>query len=175
MAYDPATIEPRWQRYWDEHQTFRPARPDATSRSTTCSTCFPTRRARPARRPPGGLHRHRHHRPLQAHARLQRAAPDGLGRLRPAGRASTPSRPARTRAITTDDEHRQLPPPAEDARLLLRLGPRGHHHRSRTTTAGPSGSSSSCTSRAWPTRPRCRSTGARRWAPCWPTRRSSTA
>ena len=34
-----------------------------------------------------GLHRHRHPRPLQAHARLQRAAPDGLGRLRPAGRA----------------------------------------------------------------------------------------
>ena len=23
----------------------------------------------------------------------------------------------------------------------------------------------------WPTRPRCPSTGARRWAPCWPTRR----
>jgi len=23
MAYDPASIEPRWQRYWDEHGTFR--------------------------------------------------------------------------------------------------------------------------------------------------------
>ena len=36
---------------------------------------------------PEGLHRHRHRRALQAHARLQRAAPDGLGRLRPARRA----------------------------------------------------------------------------------------
>ncbi len=31
MSYDPASIEPRWQRYWDEHHTFRttedPARP----------------------------------------------------------------------------------------------------------------------------------------------------
>jgi leucyl-tRNA synthetase len=24
--YDPATIEPKWQRYWDEHQTFRAER-----------------------------------------------------------------------------------------------------------------------------------------------------
>ena len=55
----------------------------------------------PARRPPRGLHRHRHRLPLQAHARLQRPAPDGLGRLRPARRAATRSRPARTRAITT--------------------------------------------------------------------------
>ena len=23
MAYDPAAIEPRWQRYWEEHETFR--------------------------------------------------------------------------------------------------------------------------------------------------------
>ena len=23
MAYDPASIEPRWQQYWDEHQTFK--------------------------------------------------------------------------------------------------------------------------------------------------------
>ncbi|RKZ14456.1 leucine--tRNA ligase [bacterium] len=23
MAYDPSRIEPRWQRYWDEHKTFR--------------------------------------------------------------------------------------------------------------------------------------------------------
>ena len=31
MPYDPATLEPKWQRYWREHQTFRaeidPARP----------------------------------------------------------------------------------------------------------------------------------------------------
>ena len=59
-----------------------------TSRSSTSSTCSPIPvRRRPARRPSGRLHRHRHPLPLQAHARLQRAAPDGLGRLRPARRA----------------------------------------------------------------------------------------
>ena len=41
----------------------------------------------PPRRASGGLHRDRHRLPLQADARLQRAAPDGLGRLRPARRA----------------------------------------------------------------------------------------
>jgi len=25
MSYDPASIEPRWQRYWDQHHTFRTA------------------------------------------------------------------------------------------------------------------------------------------------------
>ena len=53
---------------------------------------------------PEGLHRHRHPLPLQADARLQRPAPDGLGRLRPARRAvrhqdqrpSARSRPRRT-------------------------------------------------------------------------------
>ena len=46
---------------------------------------LPVRRG-PARRPLRGLHRHRHHHPLEADAGLQRAAPDGLGRVRPAGR-----------------------------------------------------------------------------------------
>jgi len=30
MAYDPSAIEPRWQRYWDEHGTFRT--PDTSDR-----------------------------------------------------------------------------------------------------------------------------------------------
>ena len=45
----------------------------------------------------------------------------------------------------------------------------------RATTSGRSGSSSSCTSRDWPTRRRRRSTGARTTRPCSPTSRSSTA
>ena len=85
----------------------------------------------PARRPPRGLHRDRHHRALQAHAGLQRAAPDGLGRLRPARRAvrdqdrRAPARsPPRSNIAT-------FRAPDRVARLLLRLGPRGRHHRSR--------------------------------------------
>ena len=58
---------------------------------------LPVRR-RPARRPPRGLHRDRHHHPLEADAGLQRAAPDGLGRLRPARRALRHQDTASTRA-----------------------------------------------------------------------------
>ena len=77
---------------------------------------------RPARRPSRGLHRDRHRRALQAHARLQRAAPDGLGRVRPAGRAVRDRDGRRTRAITTARNIDTLPRPAASARLLLRLG-----------------------------------------------------
>ena len=49
----------------------------------------------PARRPPARLHRHRRLRPLPADARRQRAAHDGLRRVRAAGRAVRgPDRPA---------------------------------------------------------------------------------
>ena len=41
-------------------------------------------RCRPPRGSPRGVHSHRHCGALQAHARLQRAAPHGLGRVRPA-------------------------------------------------------------------------------------------
>ena len=44
-------------------------------------------RRRAARRAPAGLHRHRRVHPLPADGRLQRAAPDGLRRVRPARRA----------------------------------------------------------------------------------------
>ena len=27
MAYDPQAIEPRWQKYWDEHKTFKAPNP----------------------------------------------------------------------------------------------------------------------------------------------------
>ncbi len=43
-----------------------------------------------ARRPRVLLHPHRHHRPLQAHARPRGLVPDGLGRQRPADRAPGP-------------------------------------------------------------------------------------
>ncbi len=163
-------------------------------------------RRRPARRPSRGLHRHRHPRPLPAHARLQRAAPDGLGRLRPAGRAvrhQDRHAPARHHR----EEHQHLPPADPDARLQLRLGPRGRYHRPQLLpldavdlpapvrhlvrrraearpadrrAADPAGSEAAgrvppsaptATASGWRIRRRCRSTGARRWARCWPTRK----
>ncbi len=39
-SYDPAVIEPRWQRYWDEHQTFR-TRDDADKPKVYLLDMFP--------------------------------------------------------------------------------------------------------------------------------------
>ena len=106
---------------------------------------------------------------------LQRAHPDGLGRLRPA---------------RGERRHQDRHPPARVARCsniadmkrqLARVGRAATTGTGRsppacpTTTGGRSGSSSSSTSAAWPTRPRRRSTGARPARPCWPTSRWSTA
>ena len=108
-------------------------------------------RGRAPRRPSRGLYGHRHRLPLSADAGLQRHAPDGLGRLRPARRATCQA----DRGPPADDhgaEHRQLPPAIEDARLLLRLAARAGHDRRRIISAGRS-SSSWCCSTPGSTRP----------------------
>ena len=75
----------------------------------------------PARRPPARLHRHRRLRAVQAHDRPQRAAHDGVRRVRAAGRAvrraDRPAPAGHDRA-----EHRQHAPPAR--RLGLAHDPR---------------------------------------------------
>ena len=107
------------------------------------------------------IHRHRHPLPLQARARLQCAAPDGLGCVWPSGRAVRhPHGPASAR--DHGGERRQLQAPDPVARVQLRLDPRG-------ISGGRSGSSSSFTragstqkptgrsrSRRSPARPSCR-------------------
>ena len=83
-------------------------------------------RRRLARRASGRLHGVRHRRALQAHARLQRAASDGLGRVRPARRAIC----AQDRHAPEGDHRAQrapLPRAAQDARFLVRLAARGQH------------------------------------------------
>ena len=95
-----------------------------------------SQRGRAARRPSRGVHRDRHRLPLQADARVQRPAPDGLGRLRPARRAVR--RPDEHPSPDHHPgEHRQLPPPDQVARLLLRLGPRNRHDRPRLLQVDP--------------------------------------
>ena len=96
--------------------------------STTCSTCSPTRPGRGCTSATRGLHRDRHHRPLQAGAGLQRAAPDGLGRVRPARRAARGEDrdPPRRQH---PEQHLQLPAPDKGPGLLLRLGPGDRHDR----------------------------------------------
>ena len=76
---------------------------------------------------------------------------------------------------TTQEEHRDLQAPAQDARASATTGRARSTRPTRATCAGRSGSSSSSSRGASPTRRRSRSTGARRSARCSPTRRSSTA
>ena len=206
--YNHATIEPKWQAYWDEHQTFAaPRMPKPGSKKLYVLDMFPY--------PSGdGLHvghpegytatdivcRYR------PDAGQERDAPDGLRRLRPARRRARDQN-RHAPAVAHRKEHRHVSPPAEDARLQLRLGPRAGDDRRRILPldavdlpgdlrhlvrrraaarpadqrAADSGRRASRratkrsarirTSIAWPISPKRRSTGALRWAPCWPTKK----
>ena len=127
-AAKAAQIEARWQEYWRRHGTFvqpNPGEPgfDAGSRSSTCSTCSPTRAGRGCTSATPRATPRPTSSPLQADARLQRAAPDGLGRVRPAGRAvrdqdRTCTRRSRRRRTSTRSAG------SSSARLLATTGTR---------------------------------------------------
>ncbi len=144
-AYHPQRIEPKWQAYWERNKTFRAV----DLRSRPAQALRPRhvpvpQRGRPARRPPRGLHRHRYPLPLQADARVQRPAPDGLGRLRPARRAvrhrdrtsTRGSPPSRTSTTSAARSSRSASPTTGTARSIP---------PTPATTGGPSGSSSRST------------------------------
>ena len=131
--YDPSTIEPNWQRYWDEHETFRAERHRGTARSVrarhvpvpvgrrACTSATP--RATP--------------RPTSSRATSACAASTCCTRWAGTRSAcppsSTRSRPARTRARP---RARNIATFRRQLKMLgfsLRLGARGRHHRSRAT------------------------------------------
>ena len=127
-----------------------------------------------AHRPHPQLHHRRRAGALQVDARLQRAAPHGLGRLRAAGRERRhrqPAAPARVDPL----QHRLHEGAAPALRLQLRLGPRDLHLRARVLPLEPVVLPAECWSAAWPTAPRRWSTGAPSAPPCWPTSRWWTA
>ena len=89
-----------------------------------------------ARRPSRGVYGIGHHRPVQAHAGLQRAAPHRLGRLRAARGAVR----AAHRHPSADHHRTQrgaLSEPAQVAGLLLRLEPGDQYHRSGLLPVDP--------------------------------------
>ena len=88
MRYNPAEIEPKWQTIWEDREVFRTSTDLEELRQKPkyyVLDMFPY---------PSGSGLHVGHaegytatdvaRPLQADDRPQRAAPDGLGRFRPA-------------------------------------------------------------------------------------------
>ena len=110
--YDPHVIEQKWQRLWKERDAYRT--PDTSDRPKFyCLDIFPY---------PSGdglsVGHLRNYVPTDAVARYkrmsgsQRPAPDGLGRLRPAGRELRSSRWASTRASRPQrniaNYHRQM-------------------------------------------------------------------
>ena len=130
--YNHATIEPKWQAYWEQHQTFAaPRLPKPGTQEALRARYVPVpQRRRAARRASRRVHGDRHRLPRRADAGPERDAPDGLRRVRPAGRGAR-DQDGRAPADSDRKEHRQLPPAAEAARLLLRLGPRAGHDRRR--------------------------------------------
>ena len=95
-----------------------------------------SQRLGPARGASGRLHGDGHHLALPAHEGLQRPAPDGLGRLRPARRAAR-HQDRRAPAREHGPQRRQLQAAAHPHRLQLRLGPRGQHDRPRLFPLDP--------------------------------------
>ena len=128
--YDPKTIEAKWQRVWEDARAFYVDEPGArdaarTTRTGTSSRCC---RTRPATASTWATSSTTRWATSSTHVRRRSGwrgpAPDGLGRVRPAGRERGDPR-GRPPARDHRAQHRHDPRADEAARLGDRLGPRG--------------------------------------------------
>ena len=96
--YNPAVIEPKWQRYWEENRTFACTQlPTGAKMYVLDMFPYPSGDGLHVGHPEGYTATDIVCR-YQPDARQDGDAPDGLRQLRSAGRRSMPSRPARRRA-----------------------------------------------------------------------------
>ena len=169
-------IETAWQERWEREGTFHapnPTGPLSDGFDEVAGRPQPLRaghvpvpeRRWAARRPPAGLHRHRRLRPLPADVRAQRAAHDGLRRVRPARRAVRD----RDRAAPPDHHRGQHPATTggscagwDWATTCAAASP----PPTSTSTTGPSGSSCR-SSTPGTTRPRAGPARSPSWWPSW--------
>ena len=130
--YNHATIEPKWQAYWDQHQTFAaPRMPKPGTKKLYALDMFPY--------PSGdGLHVGHPEGYTATDIVCRAARMQGQSVIHPMGFDAF-GLPAEEHAIKTGEHPRirteknidYLPPPIEIARLLLRLVPRARHDRRR--------------------------------------------
>ena len=129
-------LEPKWQTIWDETRAFHAPNPGEQNFDPAEAEILRARhvplpeRRRSARRPSGGLHRHRHHRALQTAAAASTCfIPMGWDAFGLAGRAIR----HQDRAASGHHharERREVQDAAQTDRVFLRLGTRGQHDRS---------------------------------------------
>ena len=133
--YKPQQLDKKWQQEWTSARAFEvEADPDATEVLLPGDVRLPLRAC--ARRPRSELHHRRRDGAHQAHARLQRAAPVRLGRVRPAGRERRHQVRHAPRAVDAG-EHRPHERAAPAARHQLRVGPRDRDVSARVLQVQP--------------------------------------
>ena len=157
--YDPSEIEPRWQQVWADERTWEVSNDDDGAREVLRAgdAALPQRRA--AHRPSQGLLGGRRRRALPPSQRAPGPAPDGLRRVRPAGREPRDQhRPAPARVDRRGD--RGVPAPVPRVGDLDRLDARVRHPRPALLPLDPVDLPAAVRGAAWPTARRPRSSGA---------------
>ena len=152
---------------------FRAGGPRGLATAQVRARHVPVPVGRPAHGPRRELRLRRRRRALLAPPRLQRAQPDRVGLVRPAGRER--GDPARRRSPRVDvREHRAAQEELPRVRLVVRLVAHPAHERPRVLPLEPVAVPEAATSVAWRTARTARSTGAPTTRRCSRTSRSST-
>ncbi len=120
--YEPAAVEAAAQRYWAEHRSFA-AKEDPAKGKILLPVHVPVSERAAAHGARAQLHDRRRDRALHAHARPERVAADGVGRVRPACRKRRDEKRRRAGALDLR-QHRAYEDAAAVARLRARLGAR---------------------------------------------------
>ena len=135
--YEPSEIEPRWQAVWESERTWEVAKPVGRARRPTAPPksyvleMLPVPERRAAHRAPQELRDRRRDRPLPPPHRPPGAAPDGLRRVRAAGREQRDQDRACTRARRPTSRSPPSSAPFRALGHLDRLVARDRHPRAR--------------------------------------------
>ena len=160
--YDPSEIEPKWVERWEAEGLYRASEDPADPRPRFYALdMFSVPLGRPAHGPRRGVQRRGRGGPVRGAARLQRAASDRLGRVRPAGgerrdQARDPPEGVDVR------EHRAAGARRSAGWGCRSTGRAGSTPATPSTTGGPSGCSCGCSNAVSRTARTRRPTGARK-------------